>query len=64
MMNPATYRDLERILSRTLNAFSATRQKLDPYERRMRDRLALMLLDVARARNRHEREKNLVVRTR
>ncbi|HVU32076.1 MAG TPA: hypothetical protein VHE61_01490 [Opitutaceae bacterium] len=56
-MQVVAYREVERMLGRALSGFAATRQKLDPYERRVRERIGLMVLDVARARNRREREK-------
>ncbi len=51
-MTAVAYRELERVLEQALKGFSATRQKLNPYERGVRDRIAKIFHEVARLRNR------------
>lgn len=53
-MTAAAYRDMERVLEQALKGFSATRQKLNPYERGVRDRIAKILEEVTRLRTRRE----------
>lgn len=54
-MTGIAYRELERRLERALKAFSTTKQKLNLFERRRRDRVAAILGEVARKRTERER---------
>jgi hypothetical protein len=62
-MTGSAYRELERILERSLKAFSKTKQKLNRFERGRRDRVAAILDEVASRREQREQAEEALVST-
>ena len=60
-MKASAYRELEKILERSLKAFAHTKQKLNRFERGRRDQVAAILGDVMTKRKQQERARSAPV---
>lgn len=60
-MNASSYRELERVLERSLRAFAKTKQKLNRFERGRMDRVATILDAVAKKRKQQERASTALI---
>ena len=60
-MTGTGYRELEKRLERALKAFSKTKQKLNLFERRRRDRIAALLGEIVRKRTQREKAKAALI---